>query len=290
MALSDLLARLAPHPPKPPVASTSKAGRDLGKAVPTALVALALVAASVAWRIEIFVVVIALALSIGLWEAAGAFMAKDIRIPLVPLGIGLVAMVACTWLWGLHIAFLVFLAVSAAAFLCCSAGLGGHTRQDGTLGVFALGWIGMLGCFAAALAGLDKAPWLVAMLILFPVASDTGGWMAGVLFGKHPMAPKISPKKSWEGFAGSIALAIVVGLIMLTALLGQPWWVAVLFAVIAVVSGTAGDLTESVVKRRVGVKDMGSLFPGHGGMLDRIDSILMWAPFCYLLAVHVAGF
>lgn len=292
MSFDSLRARLAPHPPKPPAASTSRAGRDLAKAVPTGIVALALVAASVLWHIEVFVVLIALALCIGLWEAAGAFLAKDVRIPLIPLLVGTLLMVAGTWKWGLLAGFLLFVlvAVGVAGGLWLVRRGSPSVATEISASVFALAWICLLGCFAVALCGLDKAPWLVSLLILLPVASDTGGWMAGVLFGKHPMAPKISPKKSWEGFAGSIALTIVVALVILTVLLDRPWPVAVAFAVCAVVFGTLGDLTESLVKRRVGVKDMGSLFPGHGGMLDRIDSILMWAPVCYLLAVVIAGF
>lgn len=290
VTIQELRARLAPHPPKPPTLSTSKAGRDLAKAVPTAIVALALVAVSVLWHVELFVALIAVALLIGLWEAAGAFMVKGIRIPLVPAGIGTVAMVASTWIWGLPAGFLVFMATAAAAYFWRVHDGSRGAPRDAVAGIFALGWISLLGCFAVALSGLDDAPWLIALLVLLPVASDTGGWMAGVLFGKHPMAPTISPKKSWEGFAGSIALAIVAALLILTLLLGRPWHVATLFAVLAVVSGTLGDLSESLLKRDVGVKDMGSLFPGHGGMLDRIDSILMWAPLCYLLAVHAAGF
>lgn len=99
------------------------------------------------------------------------------------------------------------------------------------------------------------------------------------------MSPSISPKKSWEGFAGSVVLATAVSVALVTVGLNRPWYVAVVVALASVACSTIGDLSESLLKRDLGVKDMGSIFPGHGGMLDRIDSILMWAPFCYVMLV-----
>ena len=276
-------AKLAPHPPRPPEKSSSRAGRNLKLAIPTALILLALVAGSVLVRIEIFAILVALALCIGLWEIAGAFLARHIRIPLIPAWIGTCLMVAATWRYGLGIAFVVFL-LSAFAVFCVRVIDGEHrSPADALAGVFALGWISLLGCFAVALATHPDPAWLIAVLILMPVANDTGGWAFGVLWGKHPMSPSISPKKSWEGFAGSLVLAAVVSVALVMVALDKPWYVALLVAVASVACSTIGDLSESLLKRDLGVKDMGSIFPGHGGMLDRIDSILMWAPFCYLI-------
>ena len=115
------------------------------------------------------------------------------------------------------------------------------------------------------------------------VANDTGGYIAGVLFGKHPMAPSISPKKSWEGFAGSNALAIAVGTACGLFLLGVPWWVGALLGVCGVLAGTTGDLAESLIKRDLGLKDMGTILPGHGGIMDRLDSLLVTVPAIYLV-------
>ena len=124
---------------------------------------------------------------------------------------------------------------------------------------------------------------MVALLILMPAASDTGGWAFGVLWGRHPMTPSISPKKSWEGFAGSLVGAGAVSFLRTTLARGRPWSAAAIGAAAAVLCATVGDLSESLLKRDLGVKDMGSIFPGHGGMLDRIDSILLWAPACYAI-------
>jgi phosphatidate cytidylyltransferase len=106
------------------------------------------------------------------------------------------------------------------------------------------------------------------------IASDIGGYLAGVLFGRHPMAPVISPKKSWEGFAGSVAFCVLVGYLLVVYLLGGDWWVGIALGLIAVVMATLGDLCESVIKRDLGVKDMSQVIPGHGGLMDRLDSLL----------------
>ena len=116
------------------------------------------------------------------------------------------------------------------------------------------------------------------------VANDTFGYLVGASLGKHPMAPKISPKKSWEGFAGSIGGAIVVGVLAMVFVLGEPWWFGVVLAVGMVAAATAGDLAESMVKRELGIKDMSNILPGHGGVMDRLDSIVFAAPVAYLLA------
>ncbi|SDE01950.1 phosphatidate cytidylyltransferase [Actinobaculum suis] len=316
---ASLRAHLQPHPPTPPAPSGSRAGRNLKLAIPTAVILLALVALSVAFRIEIFVILVAIALCIAIWEVAGAFLNRGIRIAVIPLMAGVVAMVAATWWGGLLAGFGAYIATAfvhglwigcreliatrrsrdaapssgdtaaSSPLPASDAKTPARSGRDAGAGAFAAAWIGLLGTFAVALAGTEAAAAHIAVLILMPVANDTGGWAAGVLFGKHPLAPKISPKKSWEGFAGSIILALVFAFPLMGLWLGHPWWVCVLIAVVAVVCCTGGDLAESMLKRELGVKDMGSIFPGHGGMLDRLDSILMWAPFCYLIVAWAGG-
>lgn len=279
----SLIDRLAPHPPSPPAASTSRAGRNLKAAVPTALVLLGLVAASVAFRMEAFVGLVTVALCVGLWEAAGAFLARGIRIPLVPLWIGTITMTVATWMGGLPGGLIAFLLAAATVFIWRVLDGLPHAPRDAMAAVFALAWISLLGCFAVGLALMAQPAWMIALLIMMPVANDTGGWAFGVMWGKHPMSPSISPKKSWEGFAGSMVAAAAVALVIVTLGLGRPWYLALVVAVVAVLCSTIGDLSESLLKRDLGVKDMGSIFPGHGGMLDRVDSILMWAPFCHII-------
>lgn len=412
-SLLSALSAIAPRPPKPPVASSSKAGRNLKAAIPVAIILLAAVAGSVVWRIEVFVALIGLALCLALWEAAGAFLNKGIRIPLCASWMTAIATVIVTWYqgitWGFVVWFLGALVVFSArmfsqkrfssvvrpedpcnseekltvsstkeskeAFSSChasegkvcleeqnaaslehdrgllseadgqkktkenvplggrealsgeqdaagerhapggkerdtageertagrkenTAGEGKDTPEDQSLtasrlrdsvaGVFALAWIVGLGMFAVEIARLPNASWIVALLILMPAASDTGGWMFGVMWGKHPMSPTISPKKTWEGFLGSLALATVVAFLLGRLALDFSATTCVVIGISSVFCATIGDLSESLLKRDLGVKDMGSIFPGHGGMLDRIDSILMWAPACCLIAAVAA--
>ena len=114
----------------------------------------------------------------------------------------------------------------------------------------------------------------ILTFIAVTAASDIGGFVAGVLFGRHPMAPVISPKKSWEGFVGSVVFCVAVGVAMVVWVLDADWWIGVCLGLIAVVMATLGDLCESVIKRDLGIKDMSHVIPGHGGLMDRLDSLL----------------
>jgi phosphatidate cytidylyltransferase len=140
-------------------------------------------------------------------------------------------------------------------------------------------------------AGAPGGQWWTLASIITVVATDTGAYAAGLAFGRHKMAPIISPGKTWEGFAGSIVVAIVSGVLLAILMLHQPWWVGVIMGVLLAVVGTAGDLTESLIKRDIGIKDISSFLPGHGGFLDRLDSILPSAAVAYaiFLIVGAAG-
>ncbi len=118
---------------------------------------------------------------------------------------------------------------------------------------------------------------LMATFIVGVAATDTGGYLVGMVLGRHQFAPKISPKKSWEGVAGSFVFAIGLVTPMVVFALGQPWWKGAVLAVVVAVSAIVGDLVESVIKRDLGIKDMGDLLPGHGGIMDRVDSYVLAA-------------
>jgi phosphatidate cytidylyltransferase len=141
----------------------------------------------------------------------------------------------------------------------------------------------LLGGFAILLLVPDDGVTRVLAFIATVVASDVGGYTAGVLIGKHPMAPSISPKKSWEGFAGSVTACMIVATPIVALALDGPWWGGLLFGAAMAVSATVGDLGESLIKRDLGIKDMGHLLPGHGGLMDRLDSLLPSAAVAYLL-------
>lgn len=279
----DWMGRLAPHPPKRPAPTASKAGRNLPAAIATAIVLLAVVAVSLFVWIEGFLVLVIAFLISGLWEAAGAFLARKVYIPIVPLWVGATAMAISTWLWqdaGLLISF--FIASLAVVAYRVRQG-GTWARRDAAAAMFALAWIGLLGGFSLLLAQLPNGAWAVVTFVILPVANDTGGYFAGVLAGRHPIAPTISPKKSWEGFAGSVVTATLVGILCSHFALGIDFWWGFVLGIACAIGATCGDLAESLLKRDLGVKDMGSIFPGHGGVLDRVDSILVCAPIVYLI-------
>ena len=151
-------------------------------------------------------------------------------------------------------------------------------------GTFAVLWVPFMLSFAMLLLRVEGGYLVIATLLLLVVANDTFGYLVGATFGKHALAPKISPKKSWEGFGGSVGGAFVVGGLCAVFLLGQPVWIGLVLAVAVVAAATAGDLAESMIKRELGVKDMGTLLPGHGGVMDRLDSIVFASPTAYLLS------
>ena len=152
-----------------------------------------------------------------------------------------------------------------------------------TAGIFAALYVPFLAGFALLMARAEDGAERVVVFVLVTVASDIGGYAAGVILGRHPMAPSVSPKKSWEGFLGSAGACAVVGALSVALLLAGPWWAGVVIGLAAVLTATLGDLGESMIKRDLGIKDMGSLLPGHGGVLDRLDSLLPTAPVVYLL-------
>jgi phosphatidate cytidylyltransferase len=150
-------------------------------------------------------------------------------------------------------------------------------------GVLVLGYVSFLGTFTVLMTAQPHGEfWTLAFLIVV-VSTDTGAYASGLLFGKHKMAPSISPGKTWEGFAGSAALAIVAGVLVAVLMLHQPWWVGVILGVTMVLTATGGDLSESLIKRDLGVKDISTWLPGHGGLLDRLDSTLLSAAAAYAL-------
>jgi phosphatidate cytidylyltransferase len=176
-------------------------------------------------------------------------------------------------------------------------GIDGYVK-NATASVFTVVYLPFLASFVALLlaeggrtgAGLDdKGVAGVITFILVTIASDTGGYAAGVLFGRHPMAPVISPKKSWEGFAGSVLATVGAGVVLVVYLLEGDWWVGVALGLIAAVMATLGDLCESVMKRDLGIKDMSQVIPGHGGLMDRLDSLLATVAPIWLL-LHYAVF
>jgi phosphatidate cytidylyltransferase len=266
----------------------SRAGRNLPAAIASAVVLLAAVALSLAtFDGFLFVLLAAAAVAVGLWEFRGALAHRGIVLPSQPLHVGSVAMLLAAWVGGAP-ALTAALAITALAVLLwrLRSGVEGYVR-DATAGVFLAVYLPFLAGFVILLVRADDGVWRVLTFILVTIASDIGGYAAGVTLGKHPMAPVISPKKSWEGFAGSALSCMVVGWATVTGLLDGRWWVGVLLGLLAVVAATLGDLCESVIKRDLGIKDMSQVVPGHGGLMDRLDSLLATVAPTWLLLYYL---
>jgi phosphatidate cytidylyltransferase len=265
-------------------ADHGRAGRDLRAAVVSGVTLLAVAAGSLFFVKSAFMLVVATAVVLAVWELHQGLLAKGIDIPEQPLMIGGVVMVAVAYFWGAP-SLVTATAVSALAIMLwlLRRGVDGFVR-NATAAAFVLVYVPFLGSFVALMLA-EGDDWTSVMhfddgirgiitFVLVTIASDIGGYHTGVLFGKHPMAPVISPKKSWEGFAGSVLFCIVVGIVLVVWLLDGHWWVGLLLGLIAPVMATLGDLVESVIKRDLGLKDMSQIIPGHGGLMDRLDSLL----------------
>jgi len=220
---------------------------------------------------------------LALTELRHVLRSHSIHLPLVPIVAGGVAMVTLAY-WVSAQAALGATAVTVAVLLAwrLRAGANGYVR-DVTASVFALGYMPLMAVFVALMLARPDGDRRALIFVLLTVCSDTGGYTAGVLFGRHPLAPSISPKKTWEGLAGSLVLCLVAGGVSLPLLLHGQVWQGLILGAAAVAAATIGDLAESMIKRDLAIKDMGSVLPGHGGILDRIDSLLMVAPVSWLL-------
>lgn len=284
--------------PTPPVKDHGRAGRDLRAAFASAFVLLGAIALSLFFWKTAFMLIVVAAVVVAMWELRKGMRAKGIDLPEQPLMVGGAVMVVVAYFWGAP-ALSVATAVTALVTMLwlLQRGIDGYV-QNVTASVFALVYVPFLGSFVALMlaeggttgSGLgDDGVAGIITFILITIASDTGGYVAGVLFGKHPMAPVISPKKSWEGFAGSVVACVAGGIVLVVYLLDGDWWVGVALGAIAVVMATLGDLCESVIKRDLGIKDMSQVIPGHGGLMDRLDSLLATIAPIWLL-LHYAVF
>ncbi|MGI5269741.1 phosphatidate cytidylyltransferase [Nonomuraea sp. CA-218870] len=267
-------------------------GSRTGRNLPAAIGVGAGLAASVLITLytvkELFLLVLVAAVGVGVVELVRAFATRGIRVPAVPILVGLAAMQAAAY-WGggawLLGTFVVF-AFGLLVWRMFAGGTDGYVR-DATASVFILFYPPLLAGFAALLLAPPDGNDRVLIFIAVTVASDIGGYAAGVLFGRHPMS-LISPKKTWEGFGGSVLACTLVGTWLVTWLLGGEWWQGALIGALAAALATVGDLVESMIKRDLGIKDLGTILPGHGGLMDRLDSLVSTlVPVWLLLALFV---
>src|SRR5215218_3593551 len=273
---------------QPVAAPVGRAGRNLNAAIAVGLGLGGLIVASLlVWR-PAFLLVLTAAVLVATVELVRALRKGRFQPPLVPVLVGSLVMIGLAWSrgpTGLVAGFLI--TVLAVLLWRLADGPAGYLR-DASAGVLVALYVPLLAGFAALLLAPDDGALRVIAFIATVVCSDVGGFAAGVLFGKHPMAPSISPKKSWEGMAGSLAACMLAGVLMIALALDGPWWGGLIFGAAIAVTATIGDLGESLIKRDFGIKDMGDLLPGHGGLMDRLDSLLPSAAVAYLLLAVLA--
>jgi phosphatidate cytidylyltransferase len=291
VAVSDAGAGTPPDEPAGGVQRTAKkksrAGRDLRAAISVGVSIGAVLVATLLFVPHLWVAYCAGAILIASHEVVRRLREAGYVIPTIPLLVGGQVTVGLTW-W--------FHAVGALAgfggmvVVCMIWRLfmhddrrgestdgppaSGTYLRDASATIFLAAWVPLFASFAAMLVYGHNGAGRVFCMMIAVIASDTGGYAVGALFGKHPMVPAISPNKSWEGFAGSLVCGITATIITATQLVGKEWWVGALLGLLFVLTTTLGDLVESQVKRDLGIKDMGRLLPGHGGLMDRLDGVL----------------
>lgn len=269
----------ADTPDGPAAPKASRAGRDLPAAIGVGAVLGFGVIAILVFVPYVWIPVVAAAIAVATHEVVRRLRTAGFSIPVIPLILGGQAIIWLTWPFGPAGALGGFggTVVVCMIWRLLSGGLKAapvNYLRDVSATIFLAAWIPLFASFAVLLVYPEDGGWRVLCLMLGVVFSDIGGYASGVLFGKHTMVPAISPKKSWEGFAGSLVCGTIASVLAVTFLLHQPPWVGIPLGVMLVVTGTLGDLVESQFKRDLGIKDMGTLLPGHGGIMDRIDSIL----------------
>ncbi|KUJ64661.1 phosphatidate cytidylyltransferase [Streptomyces albus subsp. albus] len=282
----------AAEPASAPAAPAKKsAGRDLRAAIGVGVGLGAIIVLSLFVYKPIFVGVIAVAVVVGLWELTSRLAErKEISVPLIPLAVGGVAMVVAGYLRGAEGAWVAVALTALAVLVWRMTEPPDNYLRDVTAAVFAAFYVPFLATFVALMLAADDGPRRVLTFLLLTVVSDTGAYAVGWRFGKHKLAPRISPGKTREGLLGAILFAMIAGaLCMQYAVEDGSWWQGVLLGLAVAVSATLGDLGESMIKRDLGIKDMGNLLPGHGGIMDRLDSLLPTAPVVWLLLVVFVG-
>lgn len=262
---------------------TIQTGRNLPVAFAVALGLGAIVLVTLITVKVLFLAFVAVVVGVGLWELSHALANREIQLPIIPIALGGATMYALAY-WLGPLAALTTLSLAFILMLAwrLPGGAAGYVR-DVTAGSFVLFYLPTAATFVSLMLAPHNGAHRTLLFVILAVCADTGAYFAGILFGRHLMAPKISPKKTWEGFAGSVVACLAAGAIGMPLLLHSKVWYGLVLGGAAVAAATLGDLVESMIKRDLDTKDMGSILPGHGGVLDRIDAMLVVAPVAWLL-------
>jgi len=262
------------------------AGRNLPAAIISGVVLLVWVVGSLLWWQPGFVIFWALALGIGAFEVSRALKELGWRAQWRTLSVGLPVIVSVSYLLGnllstrsAELTIIAGLVVLVCICLTVRLWFGlSDFLTDVSASFFVLAYLGLLGLPLILVLLAPDGGLRVLLLFVCVPASDTGAYAFGSWFGRNKLAPQISPGKTWEGFAGGLTLAGIAGAVYVHFVLGQQWWAGLVIGVLLALAGVLGDLVESIIKRTTGIKDMGNFIPGHGGAMDRLDSLLMAAP------------
>lgn len=225
-----------------------------------------------------FIPFIATIVGFGMWELATISRTDKRHVPRIPVLIAALVMIPATYYFSylgqlLTLAGgIVFVVVWHTVQRWLSKSI--ITDRDVLMSAFSLAYVPFLASFSVLMTARDGGEWWTLGTMIIIASVDTGAFATGLLFGKTPMAPRISPKKTWEGFAGSVVAGVAAGYSIATLMLGIDWWWGALLGLLIVGTATIGDLIESLIKRELGTKDASHLLPGHGGFLDRLDSVL----------------
>ena len=275
-------------PVEEPPKKTSRAGRDLPAAIGVGVVLGAIAIGVLLFAPIGWLPVLAVAIPIATHEVVRRLGEAGYTLPVVPLLVGGQAMIWLSWPYGVAGTLGAYGATIVVCMVWRLVGQGLREQpvnylRDISATVLLATWVPLFASFSALLIFQEDGGRRVFAVIVTVVFADIGGYVAGVFFGKHLMAPAISPKKSWEGLGGSLLFGVTASVLAVVFLLDKPWWVGVPLGLLLVTTGVLGDLVESQVKRDLGIKDMGSLLPGHGGLMDRLDSLLPTAPLAWLV-------
>lgn len=267
-------------------------GRNLPVAIGVGVALMAALAVGLLWVPWFFILLSALALSLGVLEVHHALARKGMqaqaKVIVAGTAVSVVGGYAMSELdLGVDPTTFAITCVAGTVLACLVARLlrgapEGFIR-DIAASALIIAWIPLMGIFVPLLMAPEGGRLRIITVVLCVSASDTGAYAVGTLIGRHTMAPRISPSKTWEGFAGSLFFAALIGMLCALFILGAPWWIGLLLGLAVAPAATLGDLVESLVKRDVGLKDMSSFLPGHGGVMDRLDSLLVAVPVGWLV-------
>ena len=259
-------------------AINKRAGRKLLPSIIVSVSLILLVMGTVKLIPVAFAVVVGIAVYLSVRELMKALAVGEITFSPLMMPIAIASIIAGTWWGGINgLAVATALVIPNMYFFILLQGIDGFVKRA-SAATLALVYIGFLGGFLVLLARKSQGFDNIMTLVILVGCNDTFAYVFGVLLGKHKLAPHISPKKTWEGFIGGLVFTAIGGALAFRYLLEFDARIGAVVGVMGVITATVGDLIESAIKRDLAIKDMGTLLPGHGGMLDRIDSALLTAP------------